>query len=203
MDRRRFLKYLPLAAGTSMLVTACSRSTSKPVEGSGASSGAASDSLKYVAPVSERDIAVHPRQDLDVTPIETPKSAWKERLAADAYQILFEAGTEPRGTSPLLEEKRDGTFICKACHLPLFPSTTKYESGTGWPSFWAPLPGRIETMVDRKLGYPRTEYHCRRCKGHQGHIFSDGPDPTGLRYCNNGLALKFVPADESLPALRA
>jgi peptide-methionine (R)-S-oxide reductase len=106
------------------------------------------------------------------------------------------------GSSPLNQEKRPGTFLCAACFLPLFSSKTKYDSGTGWPSFWQPLPGSIGTRPDHTLWVERTEYHCRRCGGHQGHVFEDGPPPTGLRYCNNGLALEFVPEGQALPALR-
>jgi len=95
---------------------------------------------------------------------------------------------------PLNNEKRKGTFVCAGCELPLFESKTKYDSGTGWPSFYQGIAGRVETTVDQKLIYPRTEYHCARCGGHQGHVFDDGPKPTGLRYCNNGVALKFIPA---------
>lgn len=127
---------------------------------------------------------------------------WKRLLDANQFHILFEAGTEPPGYSPLNQEKRDGTFICAACYLPLFDAETKYDSGTGWPSFWRPLEAAIDTSTDYKLIYPRTEYHCTRCKGHQGHVFKDGPRPTGLRYCNNGLALEFVVAGAELPALR-
>jgi peptide-methionine (R)-S-oxide reductase len=113
--------------------------------------------------------------------------------------VLFEEGTERAGTSPLNAEKRPGTFVCAACHQPLFESSAKYESGTGWPSFYQAMPGSIETRRDFKLFLPRTEYHCSRCGGHQGHVFKDGPAPTGERYCNNGVALAFVPEGEPLP----
>lgn len=118
---------------------------------------------------------------------------WKKRLTPAQYHILREEGTERAYTSPLDQEKRRGQFVCVACDLPLFPSRYKYDSGTGWPSFFDVFPGRVETRVDRKLILPRTEYHCARCGGHHGHVFDDGPKPTGLRYCNNGVALRFVP----------
>ena len=123
----------------------------------------------------------------------TPEQ-WRKKLTKEQYYILREEGTEHAGSSPLNAEKRKGTFVCAGCDLPLFKSDTKFESGTGWPSFYAPIPGSVATKVDYKLIVPRTEYHCVRCGGHQGHVFPDGPPPTGQRYCNNGIALKFVPA---------
>lgn len=119
---------------------------------------------------------------------------WRRRLPPASYRVLRHEDTERPGTSPLNKEKRRGTFACLGCDLPLFKSETKYESGTGWPSFYRAIPGAIATKTDYKIGVPRTEYHCAQCLGHQGHLFEDGPKPTGLRYCNNGVALKFIPA---------
>jgi peptide-methionine (R)-S-oxide reductase len=130
------------------------------------------------------------------------RAQWQALLPADAFRVLFEEGTERAGSSPLDREKRPGTFICAACFLPLFDSATKFDSGTGWPSFFDHLPGVFGTKRDFKLVLPRTEYHCIRCGGHHGHVFNDGPKPTGLRYCNNGVALRFVPRGEPLPELR-
>jgi peptide-methionine (R)-S-oxide reductase len=119
---------------------------------------------------------------------------WKTRLSPAAYEVMRREGTERAFTSPLNKEKRKGTFACAGCDLPLFSSDTKFESGTGWPSFYAPLPNAVETKTDRSFLMKRTEVHCSRCLGHLGHVFDDGPRPTGLRYCMNGVALKFEPA---------
>ena len=122
------------------------------------------------------------------------KSEWSALLPPATYRVMFEEDTEPAGTSPLNSEKRDGTFICAACAQPLFDSKMKYDSGTGWPSFWQPLDDAVGTHQDRSYGMVRTEVHCRRCGGHLGHVFDDGPKPTGQRSCMNGAALRFVPA---------
>lgn len=125
---------------------------------------------------------------------QLPESEWQRRLSREAFAVLRRDATERPFSSPLNQEKRVGTFLCAGCRLPLFSSSSKYDSGTGWPSFWQPLANAIATQLDFKLLIPRTEYHCRRCGGHQGHVFDDGPRPTGKRYCNNGVALVFEPS---------
>ena len=141
-------------------------------------------------------------QDKAVAKLKKTAAEWKKLLPADSYRVLFEEATEPPGSSAFNSEKRAGTFVCAACNLPLFDSAAKYESGTGWPSFFTPLPSALGIKTDYKLILPRTEYHCMRCEGHQGHVFDDGPKPTGKRYCNNGIALKFVAKGDKLPDLR-
>ena len=135
-------------------------------------------------------------------PIDKTADEWKQLLADLPYRVLFEEATERPWTSPLNDEKREGTYVCAACYLPLFESKTKFDSGTGWPSFYQPIDGSTGTKKDWKLLFPRTEYHCARCGGHQGHVFNDGPEPTGQRWCNNGAALRFVAEGENLPELR-
>lgn len=121
---------------------------------------------------------------------------WRKLLTPAQYNVLRQEGTEMPFTSPLLKEHRNGTFACAGCDLPLYSSKTKFESGTGWPSFWAPLPGAVDESTDRTFGMTRTAISCHRCGGHLGHVFDDGPKPTGLRYCMNGVALKFEPASQ-------
>ncbi len=147
--------------------------------------GAASLFLRSPAPVTAAEGAF----EFTLTDAE-----WQKKLSPLAYQVLRHEATEYPGTSQLLDEHRKGTFACAGCDLPLFDSGTKYDSGTGWPSFYQPLDNAVAESVDYKLGYARREVHCRRCGGHLGHVFDDGPPPTGLRYCMNGVSLEFVPA---------
>jgi peptide-methionine (R)-S-oxide reductase len=125
--------------------------------------------------------------------LKLSKEEWRKRLTAVQFDVLRNEGTEPPGTSPLNDEKRPGVFVCAGCSLPLFTSAMKYESGTGWPSFFTTIPGVFGTKKDYLLLLPRVEYHCIRCGGHHGHVFDDGPPPTGERWCNNGVALRFLP----------
>lgn len=147
-------------------------------------------------------VACRPDDEAFAAQFIRPREYWRDKVNEERWHILFEEGTERAFSSPLDEETRPGTYICAACHIPLFTSATKYDSGTGWPSFWTPLEDRMGTKPDYKLILPRTEYHCARCGGHQGHVFEDGPEPTGERWCNNGLALRFVLEGDPLPELR-
>ena len=131
-----------------------------------------------------------------------PASFWRGKVSDQAWAVLYEENTERPGSSPLNDNKKAGTYVCAGCYQPLFKSTQKFNSGTGWPSFFDVMPKAIGKKDDRSLFMLRTEYHCARCGGHQGHLFDDGPAPTGLRYCNNGLALKFIDEGTALPALR-
>lgn len=132
-------------------------------------------------------------QEGHIVRLDRTDAEWKRLLTHAQFHILREQGTERPYSSPLNKEKRVGMFVCVGCGLELFPSRFKFESGTGWPSFYDVLPGHIETRRDASFGMVRTEYHCSRCGGHHGHVFNDGPKPTGLRYCNNGIALRFIP----------
>lgn len=178
MLNRRTLMNGAAAAGVAALLAAC-----------GKSPAASSASAKENKNVSEPDVAAIP----DYDQWQLDEKEWKSRLSPEAYAVLRKEGTERPFTSPLNDEKRAGIFACAGCGLDLFSSESKFDSGTGWPSFFEPLPNAMGTKTDFKLVLPRTEYHCARCGGHQGHVFKDGPAPTGLRYCNNGVALTFTP----------
>jgi len=153
--------------------------------------GVALGALMVASKFAEAETMTTTTQDIDYR--KRTDAEWRKRLNAQQYDVLRKHGTERPGTSPLNKEKRKGTFACAGCDLPLFSSDTKFESGTGWPSFYKPLPDAIGTTSDRSFFMTRTEVHCKRCEGHLGHVFDDGPKPTGLRYCMNGVALKFVP----------
>ncbi|WP_148253091.1 peptide-methionine (R)-S-oxide reductase MsrB [Aidingimonas lacisalsi] len=143
-------------------------------------------------------VSARPKPDVErasnIEVLELSEEEWRERLDEKQYRILRDNGTEPASSSELNQETREGEYRCAGCDLPLFTSAMKYDSGTGWPSFFDHIHGHLLTEADYKMIWPRTEYHCARCGGHQGHVFDDGPEPTGLRWCNNGLALTFVPA---------
>lgn len=134
-------------------------------------------------------------QHSQIVPVTYSREEWRQRLTRSQFKILRDEGTERPFSSSLNNEKRQGVYHCAGCDLALFKSENKYDSGTGWPSFHTAITGHIETKPDKNLFYTRTEYHCARCGGHQGHVFDDGPKPTGLRWCNNGLALRFKPAN--------
>jgi peptide-methionine (R)-S-oxide reductase len=151
-------------------------------------------SAVMVSPFISSRIRAEIKSDSLVEKLMLSDAEWKQRLSKAQYHILREEGTERSHASPLNTEKHKGTYVCAGCGFPLFTSEMKYDSGTGWPSFFDAVPSHVETKLDFKLILPRTEYHCARCEGHQGHVFEDGPKPTGLRYCNNGLALRFIPS---------
>ena len=131
----------------------------------------------------------------DASVLQRTHEEWQKLVPAESYQVLFEEETEAPLSSPLNLEKRAGVFVCRACRLPLFTAEMKFDSGTGWPSFFTSIPGHCASKQDFKIGIPRTEYHCVKCGGHQGHLFDDGPAPTGERWCNNGVALAFIPLE--------
>ncbi|MGB6228682.1 MAG: peptide-methionine (R)-S-oxide reductase MsrB [Litorimonas sp.] len=171
LDRRSFA-----LGGSALVLAACSGATR---------------AAEPITATRKTDVMSAIESDIDWKALT--KGDWQNRLTEEEFYVLRRDGTERAFTSPLNDEKRPGTFVCAGCALPLFRSDTKYDSGTGWPSFFDHIDGAIDTKRDFKLVVPRTEYHCSRCGGHQGHVFKDGPRPTGLRYCNNGVALNFVP----------
>jgi len=158
--------------------------------------------LPLIAACSKEKETVSYANNTTITLLNKKHSTWRKFLSPEAYRVLFEEETERPGTSALNIEYRNGVFICAACYLSLFESKFKYESGTGWPSFTQPIAGHVAMKKDFKMIISRTEYHCVRCGGHQGHVFSDGPPPRKERWCNNGVALRFVSSEESLPVLR-
>jgi peptide-methionine (R)-S-oxide reductase len=155
--------------------------------------GAALGLAPVIAWLSRSEVVETTEMPAPRFPVEKTDAAWRAQLSAEQYRVLRGHATERAFTSPLNEEKRAGTFVCAGCDQPLFSSKTKYDSGTGWPSFWEPLPNAVGTSVDRSLFMVRTEVHCSRCGGHLGHVFPDGPKPTGQRYCMNGVAMRFTP----------
>jgi len=181
MQRRSFL----MALSAVPLAWALPRQSVAAAAGGGSVAEIQQNWKKLLAPGA--DVAA------TTTPISKTEREWQQLLTPAQFNILRQEGTEYPHSSPLNGEKRAGIFVCAGCALPLFTSQMKYDSGTGWPSFFTLIPGSLATKQDFKLIAPRTEYHCVRCGGHQGHIFDDGPRPTGLRYCNNGVALRFIP----------
>lgn len=174
LDRRLFLV-------SAAVLAACGRPSPSRAQSSD-SAQTASDNVRIV-----------PMGDTDTDYASLTEAGWRDRLSEAEFTVLRREGTERPGSSPLLAESRAGTYVCAGCALPLFRSETKFESGTGWPSFYDHIEGAVDTKTDLRLWTPRTEYHCVRCEGHQGHVFEDGPRPTGQRWCNNGIALDFVP----------
>jgi peptide-methionine (R)-S-oxide reductase len=163
---------------------------------SGSAGGAPPSSMKDIEELQKNWkllLAENVKVPLPTDPLKLSDAEWRRRLDRMAYHVLREEGTEPPGSSPLNHEKRPGVYLCAGCDLPLFTSAMKYDSGTGWPSFFTTIPGVFGTKTDYVLILPRTEYHCIRCGGHHGHVFDDGPPPTRQRWCNNGVALRFIP----------
>ncbi len=182
MNRRRMLQGL----GAMVAASFAGRTVAAPPASVSVNPGELQKNWRALAPANAK--LPTPGDKLSLTDAD-----WKKRLSPAQYHVLRQEGTERAGSSPLNEEKRPGVFVCAGCDLPLFTSEMKYESGTGWPSFFTTIPGAFETRKDFLLVWPRIEYHCARCGGHHGHVFDDGPQPTRQRWCNNGVALKFLP----------
>ena len=187
MNRRSILQTL---AG--LLVVRASGTSAQPLPKKAASKRASVEELQRNWKAL---LAKNAKVATDATPLVRTDEEWRSMLDPAAYNVLRHEGTEYPGTSPLNDEHRPGVFTCAGCALPLFTSAMKFDSGTGWPSYFTTIPGAFARKTDTKLILPRTEYHCVKCGGHHGHVFDDGPEPTGLRYCNNGVALRFIPAD--------
>jgi peptide-methionine (R)-S-oxide reductase len=156
--------------------------------------------FRTLTAVCAGSVVMKTKADTETFEVTKTEEQWRALLTPEQFRVLREHGTERAGTSPLDREKRAGVFHCAGCDLPLFASQGKFDSGTGWPSFFQPLPNAVATTTDRSFFMTRTEVHCRRCGGHLGHVFDDGPRPTGLRYCMNGVAMKFVPAAAKAPS---
>lgn len=181
IDRRYFV----IGSTSALALAACSDAASQTDENYHATAGGKKP--------SERKTDVMSATDTNIDWKSLAKGDWQNRLTDEEFYVLRKEGTERPFSSDLNDEKRAGKFVCAGCELPLFTTEMKFDSGTGWPSFYTAIDGAIDTKRDFKLVVPRTEYHCARCGGHQGHVFKDGPRPTGLRYCNNGVALDFIP----------
>ncbi len=182
MERRHFLKTLSIVIGAAPLSLRAAQSGSLSMQGVQDLQKNWKSLLAPNATVAAPD-----------TTLDHPNTEWRKLLTPQQYDVLREEGTEYPGSSPLNNEKHAGVFVCVACNLPLFTSAMKFDSGTGWPSFFTSIPAAFTSKKDFKLVLPRTEYHCARCGGHHGHLFDDGPAPTGQRWCNNGVVLKFIP----------
>jgi len=193
MDRRNLLKCL----GGATLASLFSGTLASLLPPAAVAANKGAPSVEDLQNTWKNFLAAGTQVPAATDPLKLADAEWKKRLPAPAYDVLRHEGTEYPGTSPLNHEKREGVFACAGCGLPLFTSAMKFDSGTGWPSFFTTIPGAFETSRDFKLLAPRTEYHCARCGGHHGHVFKDGPAPTGLRYCNNGVALKFIPKNSA------
>ena len=195
MKRRQLLKIIPAGILASIGALGFSRLFASQKTNETAANANAQQQESSPIMNSIEDLSTLESNPVEITPFNLSKEDWQSVLTPEQFHVLRKEGTERPGSSPLNTEKRAGQFVCAGCGLALFDTTTKYESGTGWPSFYQGIEGRLGTKTDWKIGVPRTEYHCIRCGGHHGHVFKDGPQPTGLRYCNNGIALDFIPAE--------